>query len=151
MALKDHTQKHVTGQIGVNVRDLVANVHALVTEGETGELLQERLRELRASANALLRHSEMIATLREASHVGRCAEASRSQPEHGSCSHVQPGAPACTECLYGPIKRRSTMEAYEKPRTVAPCGGCGGFLGHTETGHTETCDRGGPGRDSGDQ
>jgi hypothetical protein len=57
--------KQSTGQIGACMSDLVANVHALVTEGETGKLLQRRLREIMASTNAIMRHSEMIAQRRE--------------------------------------------------------------------------------------
>jgi len=48
-------------QIGAVVSDLVAAVHALVTEGEKGAGLAQRVLEIRASADALVRLAERIA------------------------------------------------------------------------------------------
>jgi hypothetical protein len=47
-------------QAGAVMSDLVAGVHALVTENEKGELLTQRVKELKASANALIRWVEEI-------------------------------------------------------------------------------------------
>lgn len=52
-------------QMGAILSDLVAGVYALITENETGELLNQRLRELKASCDSLMMHAERIAKERE--------------------------------------------------------------------------------------
>jgi hypothetical protein len=54
-----------TSQIGACVSDLVAEVHGLVTEGETDNssyrLLSHRVQSIRATANAIIMLAERIA------------------------------------------------------------------------------------------
>lgn len=47
-------------RIGACVSDLVANVHALVTENETEGFLDQRIYELRATAVAIMGLAEQI-------------------------------------------------------------------------------------------
>lgn len=47
--------------LGACLSDLVACVHALVTEGETGRALQQRMLEIYASTNAIVRHADKVA------------------------------------------------------------------------------------------
>ncbi len=49
-----------TSQIGAALSDLVAHVHALVTEGETGKSLDQRLLEIRSSTASIARYAEAI-------------------------------------------------------------------------------------------
>ena len=53
-----------TSSIGASMSDLVVDVHALVTEKETGTLLRQRVLQLRATAHAIVHHAEMIAKAR---------------------------------------------------------------------------------------
>ena len=50
-----------TSQIGATLSDLVAHVHALVTEDETSDSLAQRLREIRSGASSIVRYAEAIA------------------------------------------------------------------------------------------
>jgi hypothetical protein len=45
--------------------DLVAGIHAFVTENETGAMLQQRLLDIRSSTGALLLRVEAVAKSRE--------------------------------------------------------------------------------------
>lgn len=45
--------------------DLVAGVHALVTENEQGIALDQRVREIHATAKAIMMYATRIATTRE--------------------------------------------------------------------------------------
>lgn len=56
----ENTKKDV-GQIGAVMSDLVAHVHAFVTEGETGPGLEQRVLELVTSTGSLLRLVERVA------------------------------------------------------------------------------------------
>lgn len=64
-AMKAHPN-HVA-LLGACMSDLVACVHALVTEGEEGDLLAVRMRELEATTGAILRHARQIAAKRDES------------------------------------------------------------------------------------
>lgn len=57
---------HNTAQLGACVSDLVASVHALVTEGETGQLLKQRLAEIEATCDAIILRSQHLADERDA-------------------------------------------------------------------------------------
>ncbi len=52
-----------TSQIGASLSDLVAHVHALVTENEGDKhgMLEQRLLEICAVANSIVRYAEGIA------------------------------------------------------------------------------------------
>lgn len=53
------------GDIGACLSDLVADVHALVTEDERGKLLTQRLLQIKATLGAISNHAGRIAEDRE--------------------------------------------------------------------------------------
>lgn len=65
-----HEKKRLVGHIGACLSDLVAEVHALVTEGERGETLNQRLRGIKASANSIIHDAEGIAESRRSTPPG---------------------------------------------------------------------------------
>jgi hypothetical protein len=48
-------------QIGATMSDMVAMVHGLVTEDEKGEMLKQRIIDIRATANSIILRAEAIA------------------------------------------------------------------------------------------
>jgi len=68
---KGTTTMSDVSQIGACLSDLVAQVHALVTEDDRGVLLAQRLREIHASADVIMQYAKRIAQAREGKPVDK--------------------------------------------------------------------------------
>jgi len=58
--MDEQRSRVVVANTGALMADLVAGIHALVTENEKGELLDQRVRELQATLGALALNVEHI-------------------------------------------------------------------------------------------